>query len=317
MEGLWNFPASLKNERGVVYYPTRAKLPLWVTVAKQNESERQFSLGEIKLTRISPKFDLAELGLSKSPLFSGLPVALDSSSLLPLIKREIPEDRVEVVEWMQRSAADNAILTARMEEYNRYSRIDGSAGDGYIPGVRVSDVHFISRERSEVANLGYGELVSPQGRARVIPLSGKALITPNLLAWGAIDKLPTSYIQWPAKVLKWRELASTPIRNTIGFPSFAGIVAPNFFTQSPDEESKRVRVRQVMASDKDQRMPIYFRSPSNYTKIIDEQTIHLSKGTTEIEYIIASYPSVPSVIFHAQPENGRETALNEYYVEAI
>lgn len=317
MSGIWNFPGEVKNEKGVVYYPTRAIMPEWATAAKQEEGERRFSIGELVLSKISSKFDISEIGLSPSPLFPELPIALDSSSLLPAIKSAIPVDRVEIVEWMQISAADNAILTARMEEYNKHSRLDGAVGDPYIPGVRVSDVSFVSRAREAVASMGYAELASPRENLRIIPGSGKTLISPDFLAWGGLGTLPTSGIQWDGKLLKWRDLAATPIDSPIGFPSYSGITAPNFFLQSPEEEVSRTRVSQIVGSDKDQRMPISFRSPSNYTKIVDEDTIHLDKGVTEISYVIASYPSVPPVVFHAQPENGCATTLNEYRMEAI
>jgi len=323
MEGLWNFPGKLKNEKGVVYYPTRVKMPEWATVAKQEEGERRFSFGELVLSKITPKFDIGEISLLPSPLFPELPLALDSFNLLPAIKSAMPVDRVEIVEWMQHSAADNAILTARMEEYNKYSRMDGAVGDPYIPGVRVSDVCFISRDMPETRSLGYGEMNTPRGNIRIPTESGKTLIASDFLAWGGVGPVPDPSIaefqdiQWDGKLLKWRELARTPISSAIGFPSYRGIVAPNFFMQTPEEESSRVRVSQIIASDKDQRIPISFRSPSNYTNVIDEDTIHLNKGITEISYVIASYPSVPPVVFHAQPENGCATALNEYYVEAI
>lgn len=323
MGGIWNFPAKLKNKNGVVYYPTRVKMPEWATVAKQEEGERRISFGELKLSKITSKFDLGEIGLSSSPLFPELPPALDSLSILPAIKTTKPVDRTEIVEWMQHSCADNAILTARMEEYNKYSRVDGAVGDSYIPGVRVSDVSFISRRMSETRSLGYGEMNTPRGNVRIPPGSGKTLIARDFLAWGAVGPVPDPLIaeyqdiQWEGKLLKWRELAQTPISSAIGFPSYRGIVAPNFFVQTPEEESSRVRVSQTIASDKDQRIPISFRSPSDYTNVIDEDTIRLDKGTTEISYVIASYPSVPPVVFHAQPENGCATALNEYYVEAI
>lgn len=317
MGEMWNFPAKRKNAEGVVYYPTRAILPEWATAAKQEEGEKRISFGELILSKISTKFDLGEIGLLKSPLFPELPLALDSSSLLPLIKSAMPVDDVEIVDWMQHSTADNAILTARMDEYNKHSRIDGVAGDPYIPGVRVSDIYFISRPRADVVSRGYGELASPRGNLRIIPGSGETLITPDLLAWGGVKPFPTEGIQWTGELLKWRELAKTPITTPIGFPSFEGIATPNFFLQAPEEESGRVRISQIIASDKEQRIPISFRSPSNYTKVIDESTIRLDKGITEISYVIASYPSVPPVVFQAQPGKGCTTTLNEYHVEEI
>lgn len=316
MKGLWNFPTKLKNRKGIVYFPTRALLPEWTTAKKQEEGEKKFSLGDVRVSRISTKFDISEMKLSKSSLFPELPSALDSLSLLPLIKRDVPVDDVEVVGWMQEAASDHAILTARMDEYNKYSRMDVATGDGYIPGVRTSNTHFVSRSRSATASLGYAEMATPRGNTRIVPGTGGTLIAPDLLAWAGVKPLSGSGVQWTGELIDWRTLARTPITRDVGFPSFRGIVAPNFFLQVPEDETDRARVSFVLSSDKGQSMPVVFRSSSNYTKVIDKTSIRLDPGVSEVSYIVAAYPSVPTVVLHADPESGCQTVLNEYRVEA-
>lgn len=315
MKGLWNFPLERRTKEGILYFPTRALLPPWATVETQAEGERRFDLGEIRVSKISPKFDIEELKLSRSSLFPHLPFALDSLDIQSMIEREAPVDDVEVVGWMHESAADSTILTARLEEYNKYSQISGACGDGYIPGVRVSDIHFARTSGYTVASDRRGTLVTPRGRVAIPLGGGNTLIAPDLLAWGGIRDV--SGIQYSCQGLKWERLAATPITSSIGFPSYAGVVAPNFFLQRPDEEGSRARISLTMASDKGQRFPISYRSASDYTKVIDSTTLSLDPGVSEISFIVASYPAVPTVVLHADPVSGIKTVINEYRVEAV
>lgn len=311
----WNFPFERRTREGILYFPTRTILPAWATPETQAEGERRFELGKARITRITPKFDIAEFRLKISSLFPELPPALDSLALKPLIEREVPVDDVEVVEWMHDSAADNAILTARMDEYNRYSQIAGRAGDGYIPGVRASDISFARMRGYTVAARRGSTLYTPRGSIGVPLGGGNTLIAPDFLSWGGISR--TSGIQYMCQGLKWLRLAATPITSSIGFPSYGGIAAPNFFTQRPDEEGSRVRITQVIASNRAQSLPISYRAPSNYTSVVDTGTLSLDPGVSEISYIIASYPSVPTVMLHAAPRNGTQTVLREYRAEVI
>ena len=315
MEGIWNFPLERRNRKGKLYFPTRALLPPWTTRAAQAEGERRFDLGEIRVSKLSPKFDIEELKLCRSSLFPHLPAALNSLDIQSTIEHEVPVDNVEIVGWMHDSAADNAILTARMEEYNKYSQIVGRSGDGYIPGVRVSDIYFAKTRGYTVASERKGTLVTPRGRITIPLGGGNTLIASDLLAWGGIRS--TSWIQYSCQALKWLRLAATPITSSIGFPSFAGIVAPNFFLQKPDEEGKRARTSITMASNKSRRIPIVYRSSSDYTKVVDRASLPLDSGVNEISFIVASYPSVPTVVLHVKPEPETELVLREYRVEVL
>jgi len=315
MEGIWNFPLERRNREGKLYFPTRALLPPWTTREAQAEGERRLEIGEIRISLVSSKFDIEELKLSRSSLFPHLPVALDSLDIQSTIEHEAPVDNVEIVEWMHDSAADNAILTARIEEYNKYSRIAGKCGDGYVPGVRVSDIYFAKTDGYTVARERKGTLVTPRGRVTIPLGGGNTFIASDLLAWGGIRS--TSGIQYSCQALKWEQLAATPITSSIAFPSYAGIAAPNFFLQKPDKEGKRVRVSLTIASDKSQSMPISYRSPSDYTKVIDSTTLSLDKGVSEISFVVASYPSVPAVVLYAAPVSGTKTVLREYRAEVI
>lgn len=315
MEGLWNFPLERRTKEGTLYFPTRALLPAWATAETQAEGERRFDLSEVKISKITSKFDIAEFGLKPSSLFPELPLALDSLAIQPMIEREAPVDDVEIVGWMHESAADNAILTARLDEYNRHSQIAGRSGDGYIPGVRVSDISFARTSGYTVARNRAGTLITPRGRLSIPLGGGNTLITPDFLSWGGIRS--ASGIQYSCQGLKWLRLATTPITDSIGFPSYGGIAAPNFFLQRPDEEGSRVRVSQVIASNIAQSLPVTFRSPSNYTSVVDTGTLSLDRGVSEISFIVASYPSVPTVMLNAAPRSGAQTVLREYRAEVI
>jgi len=290
-------------------------MPAWVTPQNQAEGERRFRLGRPDIRLVTSKFDLPEFRLSKSPLFPDLPVALDSVELKPQIEQMAPVDRVEIVEWMHESAADNAITSARLAEYNRYSYIAGTCGDGYIPGVRVANISFQRVDGYTVSRNGYCNLLTPYGTFSVPLRGGRTVIQPDFLAWGGIKG--TSWIQYYSQALQWVRLARTPITSDVGFISYGGIAAPHFFAQTPDEESERVRVTMRIASNKDQRIALAYRSPSNYTRVIDQQTLDLRQGENEISFIVASYPSVPVVALHSQPSNYTQTVLREYRAEAI
>lgn len=310
----WNFPLEA-TVRGVRYFPTRVLMPAWATVESQSEGERRFSLERPDIRLVSTEFNPEVMRLSRSPLFPHLPVALDSLDLHSRIEREAPVDGVEIVGWMQRSAADNAIITARMEEYNRYSTFVGSAGDPYIPGLRVSDIYFARVQGYDVARAGRADLVTPRGTVAVSVGGGRTLIGSDFLAWGGVSH--TDGIQYCAQALKWLRLAGTPITTSIGFPSYAGIPAPNFFTQEPDEESTRTRVTMRLSSDAPQTVHVAFRSPEDYTRVIDEADLPLRAGESEVSFIVASYPSVPVTVLHAQPGSGKKTVLMEYRAEAM
>jgi len=94
-------------------------------------------------------------------------------------------------------------------------------------------------------------------------------------------------------------------------------VAPNFFLQKPDEEGKRARTSITMASNKSRRIPIVYRSSSDYTKVVDRASLPLDSGVNEISFIVASYPSVPTVVLHVKPEPETELVLREYRVEVL
>lgn len=312
MDRWFNFPLELVAATGELYRPTRVSLPAWITPTAQAEAERNHSISGIVTRWIEREFDLARLDLARSPLFPHLPLALDAEELLPTIKAEVPVDEVEVVDWMHNSTADQSVLSARVAEYNRHSRVIASGGDGMIPGVRCEGMSIRGTRGSVVASRGSFPVRTPIG-SFTIPIRGGSMIGPNFLAWAAGIGRYFGY-QWSAKLMKWLDLAETPITRGIGFPSFTGAVAPNFFVQEPNREASRVRNRIRIASDRDQRLHLVFRSPSDYTRVIDEADVDVGRGTTDIEYTIASYPSVPIAVNQIAPTGG--TVLRRYESEA-
>lgn len=311
MNRWFNFPLELLSPTGELYRPTRVSLPAWITPSAQAEGERNHSIAGIVTRWITREFDLARLDLARSPLFPHLPLALDAAELLPRIKADVPVDAVEVVDWMQECAAGQAILSARVAEYNRHSRVVARSGDPASPGVRLEDISIV-----RVA--GYGlvggtfAVRTPPGSFSAPEGGGGAGIFSNLLAWAG-GKSWGSY-QWYGDLIKWLDLAKTPITRGIGFPSFRGIQAPNFFTQEPNRDASRVRNRIRIASDRDQVLHLTFRSPSDYTRVIDSADVNVGRGETDLEFIVASYPSVPVAVNQIQPSGG--TVLRRYESEA-
>ncbi|GAH62729.1 unnamed protein product, partial [marine sediment metagenome] len=210
-------------------YPTTLRLPIWARGLTLGPAIRTFRVSEPRVRVISPKF-VKETGLMRSLSFPGVSPTLDPREALIQIRAEMPLVPGEIVEWMQIAGAENAVMQARIQEYNRLgSELDGNSGDPYIPGVSVQDIRFSGRQTgSSVKSRGYAVASTPRGDFRV-PAYGKSPgVFRDLISWGSSPTLLTA--QWVGNLLKWRSLAETPIRQTVGFyRDNAWNVAPNFF----------------------------------------------------------------------------------------
>ena len=237
---------------------------------------------------------------------------LDFEKVLSFFRQEAPVDNKEIVEWMQESAAVNALLDQRMEEYNRYSNMVSASGDANIPGVYVDDIRFKRETGWTVYRRGYAYVYSPPvGTVRVDNRSGRTIIARNYLAWAGVRANNT--YQWNGLLAKWRSLARTPIRSTIGFINFYGIIAPHFFVQEPSNRTESIESTIVISSSEEQEVTLTFRDPNDYTRVLDEAKINVGAGVYEIRYANASYPAVPPVVVEVQPQ--KPTALRSFTVE--
>jgi len=306
MSPLYNFPAEVKVHRRAAY-PTVAKLPEWAENAAYRNAAAEMVLREVR-----PVGRYSEAELEKAPWCPDAPSTMDWNSIESWMKEIAPIEEEQIVEWMHSAAAANVVISAREEEYKRLgSSLVGVSDDPYIPGVTVQDLNFRSELGRTVAGRGYSILETPRGTVNV-PVPGKATaIFKDVLAWAAV--LDAFLVQWTGVLLKWRELATNPSRD-LAFPSFRGLVAPQYFTHA---SSLPVPVNQVtirVASDKAQTLTIRGRSVDDYTDVILENTVEVPSGESEASFLVFGFPAVPTMVVEVQPEDGTRTILKKWEV---
>jgi len=295
------------------YHPTQLPLAKWAAENPRvmEQGIENFSFREFVVRRITEIFDINRIPIKPSPLFPQFGKVLATEDVLPHIQQEIPPDGTEIVEWMHDVTATNVVMTAREAEYNVHSQFVTDTGDGYIPGVRVASIAFRSIRGYDYARRGYATVVSPAGEINVPRYTMRTIIGRDFLGWAYAGK---QYgIQWKGALGQFTRL-SDRITSAVGFPNIDGKVAPFFVLQQPSRETQRAVVRMVIDSNRDQRMRIIFRDPNDYRRVIDEGEIEVPKGRSTIEFVVASYPAVPPVVNHMQPEDGTKTVLNTFEV---
>jgi hypothetical protein len=307
--------AEERVELPVMYFPTRVVFPLW---ARRNaillrQALNNLRIGEVTVRRLTTKFELPK-GLVRPYISPRLPPALDPTVYLEAIKSEAPVDGVEVVEWMQFSFADYCALSARILEYNRAgSQLVGSSGDGYIPGVVVEDIRYVSQTGAAVRNQGYAIAETPAGRFNVPTVRKGYGIFRDLLSAGTMSWC--GEIQFVGNLLKWKELARTPIRQTVGFFTDArGNTVANFFEQLPTRPALTVTVRQRFTSSDSQTIRLTFRDPTDYTRVLGQRSFDVAEGQSEVSFTMSAFPYVPPTIAQIEPEDNKQTSLDEYVV---
>jgi len=169
----------MAEEVSVRFYPTTLRLPVWARPLTVRTALSRLKISEPKVRLISEKFHL-ERGLYRSLYMPRLKPTLNPADILGSIKAEVAVDGVEVVEWMQLSAAENAVLSARVEEYNRLgSQLVSGSTDSYIPGLTVEDCRIQKERGSTVGTRGYAIAVTPRGNFSIPRLrksSGKHVL---------------------------------------------------------------------------------------------------------------------------------------------
>jgi hypothetical protein len=294
-------------------YPTTFRLPLWVRRATLGTSINRLSISDLTARQISPTFEL-ERGLMRGLYKPEFPIALNPNTLMSKMVTIAPTDGIEIVEWMQISGVENIVMQARIAEYNRLgSELAGQSGDPYIPGVTVEDITFNADTGAAVRTRGFGVATTPRGGFNVPSLGKMPGVFRDLISWGSMSYLG-SY-QWIGSLLKWRSLAETPIRDTVGFfRDSVGHVAPNFFVQIPSRPALSVVVRQRFSSDKDQTLGVNFRDPTNYSRTVGSKSVAIAKGESEVTYTVSAFPYVPPVVCEIGPEDNTQTKLEEFVV---
>jgi hypothetical protein len=270
-----------------------------------------FQLQSISLKR--SEFDLKGR-LMKPSLLPWAPIEVDSSLALPAIADAAPLAH-DVVEWMQKAAADVAVFDAMCEDYNRLgSQLVSSSGDGYIPGVKAGDIRGQSVEGGTVRARGYGTVITPAGSFNV-PVKGKATYAKgDILAWAALPD-PGTGIQWVLTLLQWLELATAPISERVRFASSSGLVAPNFFS-IPATFAPIRTLRIGMTSDKPQTIAIRGRGAKGaFQSVIFEDSFSIDAGESEVVYNVVGVPFVGAFTLELAPSDNTQTILD--YIEII
>jgi hypothetical protein len=271
------------------------------------------SITKVDVKLVSPKVDLLT-GLARPLTLAWVANAIDSSIAREQISRDVPVDGVEVVEWMQWCAADNAVLEAMEVEYNRLgSQVLTGSGDAYIPGVRVGDLRGESVRGEVVSSRGYGIVITPHGNFRV-PVGGKTTIAiRDLLAWATIPW--SSYLQWVLTLIQWRDLTTLPVRQRVRFASSNGLVAPQFFSFVSRLPLPLVTFRIRITSDKEQEITLRGRGTrGSYETVLYETKFNVEAGDNEVVINIVGIPIVQSHTVEIQPSDNTQTVLDSFEV---
>jgi len=298
----------------VLHIPTRFRFPLW---ARRNSITLKGALARLKIGDLTVRRIRVEFkprNLVKPYLFPRLPATLNPRTYHEYFVREIPIDGTEIVEWMHIAATDNAILSARKLEYERVgSELEVAGGDAFIPGISVSNIVYASELGSVVARRGEGIVGTPRGTFTVPVLGKSPGVFNDLLTYGSISYCGP--MQWGGPLIFWRDLASTPIRQTIGFfMDWRGNQAPHFFEQLPLRPAVSVTVRQIFNSSLPQTLALTFRDPTNYTRVLGTREVDVAEGENEITWTMRAFPYVPPCVTQIQPQDNVETSMEEYVV---
>jgi len=317
---LWNFPVE-KVVRGKTMYPSLLSIPDW-DIARRPPS---IEVGPLSVPSPAPPRpamilnvevkvigDYDEKDLCSAPSDPGAPATLSYDSVKGHVERMAPIKDPAVVEWMQFSGTEDLICEMTQEEYRRAgSDLIGKSEDGYIPGCRLEDISFKSERGEIVAERGKAVLKTPHGDLDV-PVPGKTTgVFKDLLCFAAITNAWP--VQWAGTLLKWKTLTKNP-DSRIRFPSFKGLVAPQFIGHEPGAPSPLNLVTVDVSTDKPQKMKIKYREPSDYTQEIASQEIDLEKGRNEVSYLLLLIPYVPTMAVELIPEDMTQTILNSYSV---
>jgi hypothetical protein len=292
-------------------YPTRARLPMWFRPVLGMTAFQSLRVQGFDVRRVSDRFDVS--GLMRSPLRPDFPVTLNPADHIPRIRAIAPIDGTEIVEWMHTAFAENIVLTARVEEYNRLgSQLVGTTGDCAVPACIVEDIRYRSQPGSEIQRQGYAVVVTPQGSYNVPVEGAQTGIYKDLLTWGSIPSV-FNY-QWTGVLLKWKELAETPINRSVGFHMDSACnTAPQFFLATPPRPKVMARHVITLSSNKDQKVKLVYRNPSDYTKVLANFTVDVPQGTSDIIVSFVGFP-VPPMVAEIQPDRCVQTKLERYEV---
>lgn len=268
------------------------------------------SLEEVRIERIRPEPDLKG-GLVRSRVLEWIPVGLSTEDLLPTVRENAPTTEPDVVEWMQESAADMAVLEGMASEYARLgSVIDVQSGDPYIPGVSIPQMYVVSQSGYTVRDQGYARIRSPTAEYRC-PLDNKLLIVePKFLGWAFSNR--GWAVQFRSVLMNWRELASTPVDQRVRFFGTDGFTAPHFFMATPPIGMSHL-IKVGLTSDQPQTVALTMRDPGDYTREIGSFSANFDGGESVMSARVVMIPN-QSYVLQIQPSDGVPTVLDSLSV---
>jgi len=295
----------------------------------------QISLQKVELK--SPRIDLMR-GLFKPRQEWLKEVVIDSVDALDDTKRVAPTDGVEIVEWMQLSFGDSAVLEGLEKDYSACStgtagkpRIVSANGDGFIPGVRLNGrfgtIGGYNYYGSKVLEQGYLPVETKYGYFR-IPVrrgeggwykgekwaGGKTVHGyKDLLVFGCVPWCGTHQINVVLAVFD--SIAKAPVTKRVRFASFYGLSCPLFFNVATRIPSPVCVMRIGITSDREQKIKIKGRGTEGvYHKVYFEDEFEVDKGENEVIYNVTGFPVVGEFTLELQPENNTKTVLDYLYV---
>ena len=268
---------------------------------------------EVKLIR--PQVDLSNIPSPKAFPWLKFNFA-DPMDVLAQVKRNAPTNGYDVVGWMQEAAALNAYAQVTEETYNSIGAILpggssgggtpqllSSSGDGFIPGVRISNnVYFVSQNGIQVQRQGYALVSTPHGQYQV-PVGGNALIAvKDILAWAAV--LNVWWIQFTALLFQWLRLARVPFSQRVTFPRAGNMTGPQFFDVNPSLPLPGVLLIIGLESPSDQDVIIAGRGPSgSYDSQYFSKTVHLQQGQQDVYLFVYGFPTVSEFTLEVWPQD--------------
>jgi len=323
-EQLFNNPLSRVNSDGLGYRPTRMRLPSWVDHDVMTEGVDDIASAsiDVSIERISearPKNILRD-----SNIYPDAAKEYNAKELLQSFQNSTSDTATgtEVVgEWMDKSAAEHAVLDAWAREYGRNSSVSINTGDPFYPNLKIGSYSFREESGNKIASRGSATLETPDGTAQIPDMSGKPIFNKDNIGIGAMSS-GGGGSQGHGAVAKFEELAETPIMDSIRFPGLKGygrdiFTAPNVFNQAPDEESEQQKVSFNISSNSEQDVKFAFRNPNDYTQTISENSLTVPEGTSQVEFQMAASPAVPPLTTEMNPNNGGQVqSADSYSIQA-
>ena len=266
-----------------------------------------------EVKRVSPNVDLTT-GIPNPKIFGWLKPTLNYNDMLQQVQQDVPVDGQEVVAWMQIATAMNAMAQSVMQTYNSIGSIGGSSsnapllqgtsGDGFIPGVYLNNIHFLSQNGYYVNSQNHAIVVTPYGNFNV-PVGGNTIIAINdLLAWAAVPY--TYWIQFLAILFNWLKLAKIPFNQRVTFPTAGDMVGPQFFDVNPSLPTPGVLIDIGVTSPQDQDIVITGRGPSgNYQQQMFTNNINVKSGQSDIILFAYGIPTLSEFTLQILPQQSQ------------